>query len=457
VHVQFIRREFRPMLALATPVVIAEVGWVTMGIVDTLMVGRLGGSAIAAVGLTGMLFFGVTVFSMGLLLGLDPLVAQAFGARRLDECHRWLVDGLWLSAIAGLPSIGVVFAMDLSLGRWGFPPDVLAFTRPYLAILAWSLAPLMLYAAFRRYLQAMAIVRPVTITLIVANVVNALGNWLLIFGHFGAPVMGVRGSAYSTLIARIFMAVALFAVILRHESRVTPRLRDTPMHLDLRRVRALFTLGFPAAGQLVLEVGVFSAATALAGRVSAPALAAHQIALNLAGLMFMVPYGLASAAAVRVGHAVGRHDGRGASIAGWTAILLGATFMSASAIVFLTARGFLIRLFTPDAAVIGIGVSLLFVAAVFQLFDGVQGVTTGALRGLGDTRTAMYWNLGGHWLVGLPLGYYLCFGAGRGVVGLWWGLSMGLIICGVALLLTWIRKGTALVPLASASGMGRPA
>src|SRR6516165_10623988 len=187
------------MLALATPVVIAEVGWVTMGIVDTLMVGRLGGSAIAAVGLAGMLFFGVTVFSMGLLLCLDPLVAQAFCARRLDECHRWLVDGLWLSAIAGLPSIGVVYAMDLSLGRWGFPPDVLAFTRPYLAILAWSLAPLMFYAAFRRYLQAMAIVRPVTITLVVANIVNALGNWLLIFGHLGAPVMGVRGSAYSTL------------------------------------------------------------------------------------------------------------------------------------------------------------------------------------------------------------------------------------------------------------------
>ena len=439
-----LRRELKPMLALATPVVAAEVGWVMMGIVDTLMVGRLGAGAIAAVGLAGMLFFGVTVFAMGLLLGLDPLVAQAFGAQRLDECHRWLFDGLWLSLIVGLPSIGIVFAMDGSLGSWGFPPDVLAFTRPYLAILAWSLAPLMLYAAFRRYLQAMAIVRPVTITLIAANVVNALGNWILIFGHAGAPAMGVRGSAYSTLAARVFMAIALFAVIVHHESRMRPRLRDTRMGLDRRRLGTLFALGLPAAGQTVLEVGVFAAATALAGRVSGPALAAHQIALNLAAFTFMVPYGLASAAAVRVGHAIGRQDRRGASSAGWMAILLGAAFMSTAAIVFLAAPGFLVRLFTMDESVIGIGVSLLFVAAVFQLFDGLQGVTTGALRGLGDTHTAMYWNLGGHWLVGLPLGYLLCFHFGRGVVGLWWGLSAGLMICGVALLVTWIRKGTAL-------------
>jgi MATE family multidrug resistance protein len=442
-----LRREFRPMLALAAPVVIAEIGWVSMGIVDTLMVGRLGASAIAAVGLSGMLFFGVTVFAMGLLLGLDPLVAQAFGARRIDECHRWLVDGLWLSMFVGIPSLAVVLLMDASLGGWGFPPDVLALTRPYLAILAWSLAPLMLYAAFRRYLQAMAIVRPVTITLIAANAVNAFGNWVLIFGHIGAPALGVRGSAYSTLGARIFMAAALFFVILQHEKRVTPRLRDTRMGVDFSRLRTLFALGFPAAGQIVLEVGVFAAATALAGRVSAVALAAHQIALNLAAFTFMVPYGLASAAAVRVGHAVGRRDPHGAASAGWAAICLGAGFMSAAAIVFFTAPRVLIRLFTADPGVIAIGVALLFVAAVFQLFDGLQGVTTGALRGLGDTRTAMLWNLGGHWLIGLPLGYVLCFRLSHGVVGLWWGLSTGLMICGVALLLVWMRKGTVLAPV----------
>ena len=432
------------MLALAAPVVMAELGWVTMGIVDTVMVGDLGASAIGAVGLASMLFFAVAVFAMGLLLGLDPLVSQAFGARRLDECHRWLVDGVWLSALVTLPMVAIVLGMNASLHLWGLPPDVLALSRPYLAILTWSLPPLLLYVAFRRYLQAMNLVQSVMFALVAANIVNGVANWILIYGHFGAPAMGVPGSAVATLAARIFMAGWLLIVILRHEAHVTPRLRDTPLGIDLGRINRLFWLGFPAAGQAVFEVGVFSAATALAGRVSANALAAHQIALNLAAFTFMIPLGVASAAAVRVGQAVGRRDPRGAAIAGWTAIALGVGFMASAALVFLVMPRPLIRMFTSDPAVLEIGVSLLFVAAVFQLFDGLQGVTTGALRGLANTRTAMLWNLGGHWAVGLPLGYLLCFGWGLGVVGLWWGLSVGLMICGVALLLVWIKEGGAL-------------
>ena len=430
------------MLALAAPVVLAELGWVTMGIVDTLMVGGLGPNAIGAVGLASMLFLAVAVFAMGLLLGLDPLVAQAFGAGRLDECHRWLVDGVWLSVLATVPMVALIYAMQISLGRWGLPPEVVVLVRPYLAILTWSLPPLMLYVAFRRYLQAMNLVRPVMIALVAANVVNAAANWILILGHLGFPAMGVRGSAIATLLARIFMAGCLLVVIVRHEAQVVPRLRDTPMGLDPVRVRRLFALGIPAAGQMVFEVGVFGAATALAGRVSADALAAHQIALNMAAFTFMVPLGLASAAAVRVGQAIGRQDPRGAMRAGWTAIALGVGFMAAAAAVFLLVPGALIRAFTSDPDVVQIGTALLFVAAVFQLFDGLQGVTTGALRGLGDTHTAMLWNLGGHWAVGLPLGYVLCFRRGYGVVGLWWGLSVGLVICGVALVAVWARKGT---------------
>jgi MATE family multidrug resistance protein len=433
--------ELKPMLALAAPVVLAELGWVTMGIVDTLMVGRLGAHAIGAVGLASMLFFAVGVFAMGLLLGLDPLVAQAFGAGRLDECHRWLVDGVWLSLVVAVPTVALVYGMRASLDAWGLPPDVLVLVRPYLGILTWGLPPLLLYVSFRRYLQAMNLVRPVMIALLAANAVNAVFNWILIFGHLGAPAMGVRGSAYATLLARVFMAAFLFVVILRHEARVVPRLRDTPMGIDVARLRRLFALGLPAAGQMVFEVGVFAAATALAGRVSADALAAHQIALNMAAFTFMVPFGISSAAAVRVGQAVGRRDPPGAMRAGWTAIAIGVGFMAAAAAVFLIAPGLLIRAFTSDPAVIEIGTALLFVAAVFQLFDGVQGVTTGALRGLADTHTAMLWNLAGHWVIGLPLGYVLCFRRGYGVVGLWWGLSVGLIICGVALLVAWARKG----------------
>lgn len=428
------------MLQLAAPVVLAELGWVTMGIVDTLMVGRLGPDAIGAVGLASILFFAIAIFAMGLLLGLDPLVAQAYGARRLDDCHCWLVAGVWLCVLITLPVVGVLLAFNAWLPKWGLPDPVLGLTQPYLAILTFGLPPLLLFVAFRRYLQAIGIVRPVMMTLILANGVNALANWLLIYGHLGTPALGVRGSAYATLIARVFMAGLLFVVILGRERHVSPRLRDAPLGLDLRRQRRLIALGLPAAGQAVLEVGVFAAATALAGRVSEDALAAHQIALNMAAFTFMVPFGLASAAAVRVGHAVGRGDAHGVSTAGWTAIALAVGFMAIAAAVFLVAPAALIGAFTQDPAVIRTGAALLFVAAVFQLFDGLQGVTTGVLRGVADTRTPLLWNLAGHWFIGLPIGYVLCFSVGLGVVGLWWGLSAGLMICGVALLIVWIKR-----------------
>ena len=190
-------------------------------------------------------------------------------------------------------------------------------------------------------------------------------------------------------------------------------------------MRRLIGLGLPAASQVTLEVGVFAAATALAGRLAPASLAAHQIAINIASFTFMVPLGIASAGAVRVGHAVGRRDAAGAARAGWTALLFGALFMAGAAAVFLLIPRVLIGAFTSDVSVLRIGTSLLFVAAVFQLFDGVQGVATGVLRGLGDTRTPMLWNLAAHWFIGLPLGYALCFIAGLGVIGLWWGLSVG--------------------------------
>jgi MATE family multidrug resistance protein len=429
------------MLALAAPVVIAELGWVAMQIVDTLMVGRLGADAIGAVGLGGSLFIAVAVFAMGLLLGLDPLVAQAFGASRVDECHHWLVAGVWLAMLAALPVIAAVALVNATLPWWGLPPGVLALAQPYLSILTWSLPPLLFYVAFRRYLQAMNVVRPVTLTLIGANLVNAAGNWLLVFGNLGAPALGVRGSACATVAARVVMAAALLWVIVRRERRTSPRLWATPRRLELIRVRRLVGLGLPAGAQMLLEVGVFATAAALAGRVSANALAAHQIALNMAALTFMVPFGLSSSAAVRVGQAIGRRDPRGAIHAGWTAIGIGVAFMATAASVFLVIPETLMRAFTQDRAVIDTGIALLFVAAVFQLFDGVQGVTTGALRGLGDTRTAMLWNLCGHWFIGLPLGYLLCFRWGYGVIGLWWGLSTGLMICGVGLLGAWWRQG----------------
>ena len=442
-RIRTLRDEFGPMTRLAMPVVMAELGWVTMGLVDTLMVGPLGAEAIGAVGLGSSVFMGIVVFAMGLLLGMDTLVSHAFGAGRLDDCHRWLVHGTALAVLLTFPFTGLLWWVTRSLEALRLEPAVLELTRPYLSVVNWSVLPLLLYAAFRRYLQGMAVVRPVMIALISANVVNAILNWVLIFGKFGAPALGVAGAAWATVGSRIAMSGFLLAVIVYREWGERPGLFETPLRIEGDWMRRLVHLGARAAAQLTLEVGVFAASTALAGRLAAVALAAHQIAINIAALTFMVPLGVASAGAVRVGHAIGRGDPEGAARAGWTALVIGAGFMSLAAAAFVLVPSVLIGAFTNDPRVLTMGVTLLMIAAVFQLFDGLQGVATGVLRGLGDTRTPMIWNLIGHWFVGLPLGYTLCFTLGYGAVGLWWGLSCGLIICGVALLVTWHRKSRA--------------
>lgn len=434
------------MLAIAVPIVCAELGWIAMGIVDTLMVGRLGAEAIGAVGIGSSLFMGIGVFAMGLLLGLDPLVSQSFGAGRLDECHRWLFHGVALSLTLTGPVTAALFLILASLDYWGLDPAVLPLTREYFDVVIWSLLPLLLYAAFRRYLQATGSVRPVMFALVLANGANGIVNWLLIFGKLGLPALGVAGAAWATVISRLSMAAWLLGAIVSRERGRRPGLFETTVRIEMARIRRLCALGFPAAMQITLEVGVFAAATVLAGRLLPSALAAHQIAINIIALTFMVPYGISSAGAVRVGHAIGRRDPHEATRAGWTALLLGAAFMACAAVVFVTVGRPIVGAFTSDEAVLGTGVSLLAIGAVFQLFDGLQGVATGVLRGIGDTRTPMLWNLAGHWFIGLPLGYTLCFATGLGIFGLWWGLSLGLIICGIALVITWHRRSSEMDP-----------
>jgi MATE family multidrug resistance protein len=222
---------------------------------------------------------------------------------------------------------------------------------------------------------------------------------------------------------------------------------------DWPRIKAIVRLGAPAAGQILLEVGVFAAAAALAGRITPAAVAAHTIVLNLIGFVFMIPYGIGSAAAVRVGNAVGRRDRHGVRLAGWAAIAMTLVVMAASAAILASGPTGLIALFSTDPVVIEIGLALMFIAAAFQLFDGLQTVTTGALRGLGDTHTPMLWNLVGHWFIGLPVAYWLCFPLGWGVRGLWAGLSIGLVLIGSVLLLTWHRRaGAAPAAVRSSSG-----
>lgn len=438
-----LRAELPPMARLATPVVVAELGWIAMGVVDIAMVGRLGPEAIGAVGVGSVVFFAIAVFGIGVLLGLDTLVAQAYGARRLEECHRWLFHGVGLSLLLAVPLTGVTGLVVALLDRWGLEPAVEVLVGPYFSTLLWSILPLLLYTAFRRYLQAMGLVAPVMMALLSANLINVAANWVLIFGNLGAPRLGVDGAAWATCGARVYLALFLLFAILRHDRLHRTGLWHAPRRLDLVRLRRLAGLGVPAAVQVTLEVGVFAAATALAGRLDAATLAAHQIVLSVAGVTFMVPLGVGAAGAVRVGHAVGRGDSAGARDAGGAALVIGTGFMACAGVVFILAPSAILRLFTADVAVLAIGVPLVLVAALFQLFDGLQGVATGVLRGLGDTRTPMVWNLAGHWVIGLPLGYVLCFERGWGALGLWSGLCLGLMVVGCVLVVTWSRRTAA--------------
>jgi MATE family multidrug resistance protein len=430
-------REMPAVVGLVWPLVLANLGWMMMGIVDTMMVGRVSAEAIGAVSLGSVLYITVGVFGGYLLIGLETLVSQAFGAGDLEDCRHSLVNSLCLAVPVAAVLMGFVWAGAPALARFGINAEVLRQAVPYIRALNWSTPALLLYFVFRSYLQALSHVRAVMFALITANLVNAAGNWVLIYGHLGFRAMGAEGSGWSTSAARLYMAVILLAFMLYYEHSQKTDLAGIRLRPDLARIRRLLELGFPASMQITWEVAVFAVATALIAKLDTLSLAAHQIALNMASFTFMVPLAVGSAAAVRIGQALGRGDQRAATCSGWTALALGAGFMSCAALTFLLAPRSIARLFTPDPAVIRTGAALLIVAAFFQLFDGLQVVATGALRGTGDTRTPMICHLGGYGLIGLPLGCFLCFHYHWGAVGLWIGLCLALIVIGSVLLVAW--------------------
>ncbi len=434
------RSELKALLLLAIPVVLSELGWMAMSIVDTIMVGRLSPAAIGAVGISSALFYTPALFGIGLLLGLDTLVAQAFGRGDFDDCHRALAQGVYLAiAYSPIAMLLVGFAPHL-FPALGITEAVRGPARQYVQLLNLSVLPLLIYVAFRRYLQGVGKVRPVTFALISANLVNWFGNWVLIYGKFGLPAMGVRGSALSTCVARIYMAGVLVWWAWRHErERGHPLFAHWP-GVQLVRFRRLLQLGWPAASQLVFEVGAFSLSTLMAGRLPAHILAAHQIVLNSASLTYMVPLGVSAAAAISVGHAVGAGDRALARRSGSMAIVIGAVFMALAATAFLAIPHLLIYIYTHDQQTVAVGVRLLAVAAVFQIFDAIQGVGTGALRGLGKTRGPMLINMVAYGLIGLPIGYILCFKTRLGIYGLWSGLTLALIFAAAMILLQWQKE-----------------
>ena len=437
-----VRHEFRPTLCLALPLVFAEVGWMAMGIVDTIMVGRLPNSAVAigATGLGQSLYHSIAIFGAGLLLGLDTFVSQAHGRDDIRDARHSLVNGVFLALVLTPLLMFLVSLWPALMHRFGVSPELVEPMRPFLAALNWGTLPLLCYFALRRYLQAVHVVQPIMFALVSANLVNLVGDWALIYGHLGFRAMGITGSGWSTCWARIYMAVVMLATLMFVESKRGFSDWLPEMRIDVGRVWDLLKLGTPAATQILLEIGAFSAATALIAKLGPVPLSGHEIALNCAALTFMVPLGISSAAAVRVGHQIGRGDPTRAHLAGWSAILLGAGFMATMGLVFVSFPHQIARIYSPDPTVIFVGARLLLVAAAFQLFDGLQTVATGALRGSGDTRTPMFANLIAYWFIGLPAGYLLCFHLGWGAFGVWIGLCVGLMMIGTVLLFAWHKR-----------------
>ncbi len=419
------RADLRTLLTLALPVIVVQVGLMAMGVADTIMVGHVSPVALAAVALGNVYYFAAAIFGMGTLMALDPVVAQAMGAGEQEAAARGIQRGFVLALLLCVPTTLLLWPAPAVLAWLRQPAEVVPLAGTYARVSIPGSLGLFAFTVLRQSLQAMHRVRPIVITTVVANLLNILINWLLIYGHAGFPAMGVIGSAWSTMISRLFMALMLLAL-------AWPVLRDyvrpfRPAALELAPLGRLFLLGAPIGAQHQLEYGVFALVGLLMGVLGTTQVAAHQVALNLASLTFMVPLGLSAAAAVVVGHAVGRGDRQAATEAARAALYVSVGFMGVTAAVFLALPGLLARVYTSAPGVLQIAVVLIPLAGVFQVFDGIQVTSIGLLRGLGDTRTPMLTGILGFWLLGLPVSLLLCFRLGLGPAGLWWGLVLGLV------------------------------
>jgi MATE family multidrug resistance protein len=427
------RRDLSQVVGLALPVVGVQLGLMAMGLVDTMMVGRVSAPDLAAVALGNLFFFTIAVFGVGVLLSLDPVVAQAVGAGEAEAAARGLQRGLIIAvALAMITSLALLPA-SLVFRLAGQPDDVIPIAVGYVLASIPGTAPFFFFVVLRQSLQAMGRVAPILWTAIAGNVLNFGLNWILIWGNLGAPRMGALGSAWATSIARWFLAVTLLAVAW---PLLQPLLR--PWRSGVGRLQPLvrmLILGIPIGFQYQLEWGAFAVIGLLMGLLGTEEMAGHQIALNLAAFAFMIPMGIGAAAAVRVGQEVGRNDAGGARRAAGAALSLGVAFMLGTALLFLGLPTVLARAFTDEPGVIGVAATLLPIAGVFQVSDGLQAVAAGVLRGVGDTRAPMWANILGFWVLGLPLSWLLGFRLGLGPTGLWWGLALGLAVLACLLLL----------------------
>lgn len=416
--------ELSATIRLAIPVVLVQLGFMLMGVVDTLMVGRLSAEALAAVAIGNLYFFNVSIFGTGTLMALDPIIAQAVGAGDRQTVARSVQRGLVISIGLSVLTAALLAPAGPVLRTLRQPTVIIPATAAYLRISIVGVAPYFAFVVLRQSLQALHRVAPIVITVVVANLINAFFNWVFVYGHLGSAPLGVAGSAVATSIGRWMMFLLLLVIawgdIRPHLVPVRDEILSWPA------LSRMLAIGVPIGAQQALEAGAFGAIGLLMGLISTTAVAAHQIAITLAAFTFMVPLGVGSAAAVRVGHAIGAGDMVRARAAIRSAYVAGVGFMTITALVFLGVPVLLARSFTADVSVVQLAATLIPIAGFFQVFDGGQAVGAGVLRGAGDTTAPLVVMLTGYWLVGVPVSAYLGFRTALGPAGLWWGFVISL-------------------------------
>ncbi len=425
--------DYRSLVRLALPLAAVQVGLMAMGLVDAAMVGRLSADALGAVAVAGVWFFAVSTVGMGCVYALDPVIAQAHGAGDEPAIALGIQRGLLIAALVTVPTMVGLLPVELVLRFTGQATPLVPLAGGYMTWVLPGIFPYFAFLVLRQTLQALGQVRPILAVIVVANVLNAGLNWVLIYGHWGAPALGVRGSAIATTVSRWAMFVGLALLTWRALERFLRPLR--PEVFRWEPLKRMLAIGLPIGLQILFEYGVFGAVGLLLGRAGSASIAGHQIALNYAAITFMVPLGVGAAAAVLVGRAVGAGDADGARRMAAASVVIGAAFMLVAASVFLAVPTPLASLYTTDATVVAIAASLIPIAGAFQVFDGSQAVAMGVLRGAGDTRVPVLINVFGYYGVGLPVGLWLGYEVGLGARGFWWGLVTGLAV--VAVVLIW--------------------
>ena len=434
------KAHLKETIQLAIPVTIGQLGHVMLGITDSIMVGRVGAVPLAASSLVNSVVFLIVVFGLGMTLAITPLVAIARGKGQKDQCGIILRQSLLLNIVVTLVLLGGLLLLADMFYYFNQEEAVAFQATSYAKIIAYSIIPFMIFQIYRQFIEGLSLTKPAMYVILATNIVNVLGNWVFIYGNLGMPAYGLDGAGYSTLITRCFMAVILVVYVLKAKrfNEYDPSFKFRNINWPV--IKELFRVGVPTGFQHFFEVGAFSFSAIMIGWLGSKQLAAHQIALSLASISFMIALGISAAGTIRVGHAYGRRNMSDVRRSGFVTAVFTSSVMACFAVVFVIFRNQLPLIFSEDPAVIQIAASLIIVAALFQISDGAQAAGLGILRGITDVRLPMIITFIAYWIVALPIGYFLGFSFKMGVVGIWMGLLAGLTAAAIMLNLRFRMK-----------------